>query len=76
MSDIYVDDIGKGFPFVLRFIFSGSLIGNISFGTFIMFPFLLYAIGIGHPQYLCRDTPQSRILKVIFSSPISNFFSF
>ena len=26
--------------------------------------------GIGHPQYLCLDTPQSLILKLIFSLPI------
>ena len=32
----------------------------------------LYTIGIGHPQYLCLDTPQSLSRKVIFFSP--NFF--
>ena len=31
-------------------------------------------MGIGHPQYLCRDTPQSFSLKFIFFFPKS-FFS-
>ena len=37
------------------------------------FPFSSYAIGIGHPQYLCLDTPQSFNLKLICFFP--NFFS-
>ena len=35
-------------------------------------PFWLYTIGIGQPQYLCLDTPQSFNLKFIFFCP--NFF--
>ena len=41
-------------------------IGNISFGTFVGLPLSSYIIGIGHPQYLCREIPQSLSLKFIF----------
>ena len=56
---------------MLRFIFSGNFIGNFSIGTFTILLSLVYAIGIGQPQYLCLDIPQSLSLKLIFLFPIS-----
>ena len=63
----------NGLPCVFKSIFSGSLIGSFSFGTLYTFPSLSYAIGIGHPQYLCLEIPQSFNLKLVFLLP---FFSF
>ena len=51
---------------------SGKLIGRFSFGILTILLSLSYAIGIGHPQYLCLETPQSFNLKLIFFIP--NFF--
>jgi len=42
-------------------------------GTGRASPLSSYNIGIGHPQYLCLDTPQSFNLKLIFFLP--RFFS-
>ena len=42
-------------------------------GTNIVLPSSLYIIGIGHPQYLCREIPQSFSRYIIFEFPI--FFS-
>ena len=55
-------------------MFSGSFTGRFSFGTGCAFPFSSYKTGIGQPQYLCLDTPQSFNLKFIFFLP-RPFFS-
>ena len=47
---------------MLKLISSGSVIGKCSSGTGTSPQLLQNIIGIGHPQYLCRETPQSRIL--------------
>ena len=51
--------VSKGFPGALKDTSSGNLTGKRSFfsGTI---PHLLQCItGIGQPQYLCREIPQS-----------------
>ena len=58
---------------VFKLILLGSFTGKSSTGIFTISFFELYAIGIGHPQYLCLETPQSFSLKLIFFLPI--FFS-
>ena len=50
-------------------MFSGKVTGRFSAGILTISFFELYAIGIGHPQYLCLDTPQSFSLKLIFFFP-------
>ena len=60
-------------PFVLRLIFSGSSTGRLSKGILTVSPLELYAIGMGQPQYLCLEIPQSLSLKLIFFCP--TFFS-
>ena len=52
---------------------SGSVTGKSDLGIFIIWLFSSYAIGIGHPQYLCLETPQSFNLKFIRFFP---FFLF
>ena len=64
--------LSKGLPLEFKFIFSGSFTGSLFLGIGKTLPSLSYAIGIGHPQYLCLDTPQSFNLKFIFFLP--NFF--
>ena len=54
---------------MFNLIFSGKLIGKLSFGILTILLFSSYAIGIGHPQYLCLETPQSLSLKFIFFLP-------
>ena len=54
---------------MLRSISSGSLTGKSSSGIFTTLLFSSYAIGIGHPQYLCLDIPQSFNLKLVFLLP-------
>ena len=58
--------LSSGLPFDLRLIFSGSLTGNSSSGITTILFFSSYAIGIGHPQYLWREIPQSFNLKLVF----------
>ena len=48
--------------------------GSSSLSKAITFPSSLYIIGIGQPQYLCLDIPQSLSLETVFILPI--FFSF
>ena len=43
----------------LKFTSLGSEIGRSSSGTGIISPSSLYMIGIGQPQYLCLEMPQS-----------------
>ena len=62
--------LSSGFPETLRLTSCGSNIGRYFFSTGIGLPFLSYTIGIGQPQYLCLETPQSLSLKVIFFVPI------
>ena len=50
-------------------IFSGSSTGNFDLGIGYALSFSSYAIGIGQPQYLCLDTPQSLSLKLICFLP-------
>ena len=59
----------RGLPGIVKSISSGSSNGNWSSGTSMISPSSLYIIGIGHPQYLCLDTPQSRSLKFVVFSP-------
>ena len=48
-------DESNGLPLVFIFIFSGNFTGS-SFSGILKILFLSsYAIGIGHPQYLCLD---------------------
>ena len=54
-----VECLSKGFPTTLRSTSSGNNIGKSFFLTGNALPLSLYTIGIGHPQYLCLDTPQS-----------------
>ena len=61
--------LSSGLPLVLRSISSGSLTGNCSSGIFTTLLFSSYAIGIGQPQYLCLDIPQSFNLKLVFFLP-------
>ncbi len=61
--------VSSGLPLVLRSTFSGSLTGKDFSGIFTTLLSLSYAIGIGHPQYLCLDIPQSFNLKLIFFLP-------
>ena len=49
----------KGIPLTLRSTFSGSNTGKSFLSTGIILPSSLYKIGIGHPQYLCLEIPQS-----------------
>ena len=63
----------SGLPLVFKLIFWGNFIGSCSSGTVLYDPFSSYIIGIGQPQYLCLETPQSFNLKLIFFFPI--FFS-
>ena len=63
----------KGLPFAFKSTLSGSFTGKSFLGIVETFPFSSYAIGIGQPQYLCLETPQSFNLKLIFFFPI--FFS-
>ena len=65
--------MSNGLPLELRSMLSGNLTGKSFSGISLIFPSSSYAIGIGHPQYLCRDTPQSLNLKFICFFPI--FFS-
>ena len=48
---------------------SGSFMGNSLFSTGTMLPSSKYIMGIGQPQYLCLDIPQSFNLKFIFLLP-------
>ena len=59
----------KGFPLVLISIFSGNLTGKSFSGIFKILSFSSYATGIGQPQYLCLDIPQSFSLKFVFFFP-------
>ena len=52
---------------------SGRQTGSWSSGNGTSPQLLQNTMGIGHPQYLCLDTPQSRILYVTVSFPIPNF---
>ena len=66
--------LSKGLPVSSNSLILGNLIGNISKGTLWGFSFSSYTIGIGQPQYLCLEIPQSFNLKLIFFSAIL-FFS-
>ena len=46
-------------PLAFNFSISGRVTGRSFSGILITLLFLSYAIGIGHPQYLCLDIPQS-----------------
>ena len=63
----------SGLPFKLKSTSSGNKIGKSFLSTVIASPFSLYTIGIGQPQYLCLDTPQSLSRNVIFF--FQNYFS-
>ena len=52
---------------------SGSIKGNSDSFKAVIDPSFWCTTGIGSPQYLCLETPQSFSLKLIFFSP--NFFS-
>ena len=62
--------LSNGFPGIVKSISSGRVIGNSSSGTGIISPSSLYKIGIGHPQYLCLEIPQSRSLKFVSLFPL------
>ena len=47
----------------------GSFTGKSFSGIFITLWFSSYAIGIGQPQYLCLEIPQSFNLKFVFLFP-------
>ena len=70
VTDFHSFFLSNGLPLDLRSISSGNLTGSWSFGTVNTFPSGSYAIGIGQPQYLCLETPQSFNLKLIFFFPI------
>ena len=54
---------------------SGSVIGKCSSGTGTSPQFLQNIIGIGHPQYLCRETPQTRKKKQTNPTPRTTFWN-
>ena len=63
----------SGFPFWFKSTSLGNAIGSSSFSTGTTDPSSKYIIGIGQPQYLCLEIPQSLKRKDIFFCPI--FFS-
>src|ERR1700733_13346304 len=56
-------------PSPVSLTFSGSFTGNWSSGTATIPSFSQYTIGIGVPQYRCRDTPQSFNRYVVSPAP-------
>tara|TARA_B100000963_G_C22155868_1_gene463839 strand:+ start:235 stop:549 length:315 start_codon:yes stop_codon:yes gene_type:complete len=63
----------RGLPEPENFTFSGSLIGSSFSSTGKISPSFRYIIGIGHPQYLCLETPQSLSLNLVVCFPIFDF---
>ena len=63
-----------GFQILLNLYLQVMLLAKSFLDNVTAVPSFLYTIGIGHPQYLCLDTPQSFNLKDIFLFPI-DFFS-
>src|SRR5262249_57444827 len=59
----------SGDPVVLKFRSVGRTTGSCSSGTGTMPSFGQWMNGIGVPQARWRETPQSRILKLVFASP-------
>ena len=53
-------NILSNLPSTIKTVFnSGNLTGSIDLGIGYTFPLSSYATGIGQPQYLCLETPQS-----------------
>ena len=59
----------KGLPAFSKSTFSGNKTGKSSSGTGTMPQSSQCIIGIGHPQYLCLETPQSLRRYVVFLLP-------
>jgi len=66
LTNFHVGCFSNGFPLTFRSTSSGNKIGKSFLSTATASPFLLYTIGIGQPQYLCLETPQSLSRNVIF----------
>ena len=60
----------SGLPFKLKSTSSGNKTGKSFLLIGSASPLWLYTIGIGQPQYLCLETPQSLSRNVIFFPPI------
>ena len=73
LVNFHVGWFSNGLPLTFKSTSSGSKTGKSFFSTGCASPFWLYTMGIGQPQYLCLETPQSFSLNVIFFSPIFFF---
>ena len=66
----------NGLPGSDRSMSSGSSTGRLSSGNCTNVPSSRYIMGIGHPQYLCLETPQSLNLNFTVFLPILSSISF
>ena len=64
-----VSCLSSGFPGLSNLTSSGSLIGKFSFFSATNPQLSQWTTGIGHPQYLCRLSPQSRSRYLVTPDP-------